>query len=217
MFVTAGDWLGWHDSYDREGSSLARRLAVVRRRVAEALDAAPPGPVTAVSMCAGQGRDLLGVLADHPRRGDVRALLVELDPRNAVVAERTARAAGLAGVEVLVGDASPTDTYANHVPADLVLACGVFGNISDEDVRATVDHLPGFCRRGATVVWTRHTGPPDLTPTIREWFAANGFELVAFDSEPGHHYGVGTHRLVGEPAPFRPGVRLFTFAPGPRG
>jgi hypothetical protein len=32
-----------------------------------------------ISLCAGQGRDLLGVLADHPRREDVRARLVELD------------------------------------------------------------------------------------------------------------------------------------------
>jgi hypothetical protein len=90
--VAARDWLDWHDLYDVADSSPARRLRVVRRRVAEALDAVPAGPVTVVSMCAGQGRDLLGVLVEHPRRGDVRALLVELDPRNAAVAERTARA-----------------------------------------------------------------------------------------------------------------------------
>ncbi|GHD35622.1 hypothetical protein GCM10010335_31060 [Streptomyces galbus] len=32
-------------------------------------------------MCAGQGRDLIGVLAGHPRRDDVRARLVELDEK----------------------------------------------------------------------------------------------------------------------------------------
>jgi hypothetical protein len=31
-------------------------------------------------MCAGQGHDVLGALPDHPRRGDVTARLVELDP-----------------------------------------------------------------------------------------------------------------------------------------
>jgi hypothetical protein len=31
-------------------------------------------------MCAGEGRDLLEVLADHPRSGDVGGRLVELNP-----------------------------------------------------------------------------------------------------------------------------------------
>jgi DNA replication and repair protein RecF len=40
-------------------------------------------------------RDLIGVLASHPRRGDVRARLVEIDPRNVAFAEAGARQAGL--------------------------------------------------------------------------------------------------------------------------
>src|SRR3989442_973015 len=31
------------------------------------VDQAPPGPLRAVSICAGQGRDLIGVLREHPR------------------------------------------------------------------------------------------------------------------------------------------------------
>jgi hypothetical protein len=79
--VSAVDWHGWHDDYDRPGSSLARRLDAVQARVSVALDSAPPGPLRAISLCAGQGRDLLEVLAGQPRRDDVRALLVELDQR----------------------------------------------------------------------------------------------------------------------------------------
>ena len=66
------DWHEWHDAYDTPDSYLGRRLALVQSRVRLALDDAPPGPLTAVSVCAGQGRDLIGVLAEHPRRGDVR-------------------------------------------------------------------------------------------------------------------------------------------------
>lgn len=41
-------------------------------------------------------------------------------------------------VVVVCGDASVTSAYVGAVPADLVLLCGIFGNISDADIRATV-------------------------------------------------------------------------------
>src|SRR5450631_4867626 len=101
------DWRAWHDDYDVPGSSLARRLAAVQGRIREALDQAPPGPLRAVSMCAGQGRDLIGVLASHPRGREVTARLVELDPHNAAAARAAAAAAsGLSAVEVVTADAA---------------------------------------------------------------------------------------------------------------
>ena len=45
----------WHQLYDVPGSMLARRLATVQDRISDALDTAPPGPLRAISMCAGQG------------------------------------------------------------------------------------------------------------------------------------------------------------------
>jgi hypothetical protein len=201
------NWSEWHDKYDQPGSNVSRRLVHVQRRIRDALDTAPPGPIRAVSMCAGQGRDLLGVLEAHPRAGDVTARLVESDPRSVEYARRHAPA----GVEVVEGDASVSSAYAGMVPADLVLACGVFGNVPDEDVARTVRHLPGFCRPGATVVWTRHVDPPDLTPLIRDWFTDAGFREVGFDSEPGFPYGVGTHVFTGAPWAFERDVTLFRF------
>ena len=205
------NWVQWHERYDEPGSALRHRLAVVRRRIAEAIDAMPAGPVTAISMCAGQGRDLLGVLADHPRRADVRARLVELDPDNAGIAQRTVRSLGLPDVQVVLGDASLSTAYAGYVPADLVLVCGVFGSLSDDDIRRAVRELPRLCVPGATVVWTRHRGDGDLTPTIREWFAGAGFTEVAFDTAGDLPFGVGTHRLTGPAPSYRPGMRLFDF------
>jgi hypothetical protein len=81
--VTERDWFTWHDDYDHPGTALARRLAAVQEQIRAALNTAKPGPLRAISLCAGQGRDLIGALAGHPRQGDVRARLVELDPRNA--------------------------------------------------------------------------------------------------------------------------------------
>jgi hypothetical protein len=146
------------------------------------------------------------VLATHPRRGDVRARLVELDPRNVALA----RAAAPAGIEVVEGDASTTTAYDGAVPADLVLVCGVFGHGTDEDIRRIVDHLPMLCAKGATVIWTRGRFEHDLRPAIRGWFAGAGFEEVAFVAGEGG-WGVGANRLVGDPPPYRAGVRLFTF------
>ncbi len=70
------------------------------------------------------------------------------------------------------------------MPADLVLVCGVFGNISAADITATVQALPSFCLPGAHVLWTRHRRPPDATPGIRADFAAAGFTEIAFEAPP---------------------------------
>jgi hypothetical protein len=205
------DWRAWHDDYDKPGTRLARRLAAVQQRIRVALDAAPPGPLRAVSLCAGQGRDLIGALADHPRRADVMARLVELDEVNAESARRSAAAAGLSGVEVITGDAALTSQYAGMVPAYLVLVCGVFGNMSDADVERTIGYCAQLCDEGGTVVWTRGRFEPDLVPRICDWFAERGFEEL-WVSEPDVGYGVGAHRYTRPPVPLQTGARMFTFA-----
>lgn len=212
--MTAGptrDWAEWHQPYDNPASPLSRRLATVVGHIVAWADAARPGPLTVLSMCAGQGRDLVQALDGHRRAGDVRALLVEADARNVAYARQAAAAAGLDGVEVVEGDASVTDAYAAVVPADLLLVCGVFGNISDGDIDRTIAILPTLCAEGATVIWTRHRRPPDRTPAIRERFAACGFAEVAFDAPVADVFGVGVHRLAAAPEAFAPGVSLFEF------
>jgi hypothetical protein len=204
------DWAAWHEAYDDPRTPLAQRLVAVQARITEVLDQAPPGPLNAVSICAGQGRDLIGVLRDHPRGGDVTARLVELDPRNTETARHLAAAAGLAQVEVVTGDAAQTDAYAGLVPASLVLACGVFGNITDEDIVRTIRCCTGLCAAGGTVIWTRGRREPDMIPQICDWFAAEGFELVGV-SEPGTRWGVGAHRFAGTPTPLPAGEQMFTF------
>src|SRR3954471_14390469 len=127
------DWQEWHRDYDDPGSPLSRRLAVVQRRLRDAVDARPAGPIRLVSACAGEGRDVAGALAGHPRAADVVGRLVELDPGNAAVARTMLREAHLDGCEVIEADAGQSDVYAGAVPADVVLLCGIFGNVSDDD------------------------------------------------------------------------------------
>jgi len=210
------DWLAWHRPYDVAGSPLQLRLAAVQAHIRSALGACPPGPIRVVSMCAGQGRDVLEVLVDHPRRADVTAHLVELDERNVDLARTAVDGAGLTGVEVVQADASSTSAYEGLVPADLLLVCGVFGNIDDADIRTTVAALSSLCAPGATVIWTRYPRDPGLLPGIAGWFGDAGFELVALQTgTDGGQFGVGVHRLTALPQPYRAGVRLFTFLADP--
>ena len=210
--MTGRDWQAWHRAYEDPASRLSRRLEVVQGYLRTALDRQRPGPIRLLSLCAGEGRDVIGVLRDHPRRDDVQGVLVEADP---VLADRAGTAiaeADLHGqLSVLVGDAGTTDTYAIAVPADVLLLCGIFGNVTDDDVEYTVRKASTLCSEGATVLWTRHTAPPDLTVRIRQWFAESGFVEVGFEAPEEWRYGVGAHRLIAEPEGFPADLRLFSF------
>ena len=205
------DWAAWHDPYDDPTSALSRRLAAVQDQVGRGLDRAPAGPVRLLSLCAGRGLDVLPLLHEHPRGSDVQGRLVELDERNCAAARDLAPA----GVDVVCADAGTTDAAAGAAPADLLLLCGIFGNVSDEDVERTVRAAPSICDRGGTTIWTRSRHAPDLTPSIRRWFEEAGFSEVAFVSEGPGGWSVGAATLTGEAQPFVSGRRLFTFSTRP--
>jgi hypothetical protein len=206
------DWVAWHAAYEDPSSLLSARLRRVRSHLSDAIDEAPAGRVNLVSLCAGQGHDVIGVLPQHRRRGDVRAVLVEADARNVGLARRAAAAQGLSQVEVRQADAGVAGSFADALPADVLLLCGIFGNISDRDIRRTIQAAPVLCRAGATVIWTRHRRPPDLTPQLRAWFAESGFDEIAFDAaETSALTSVGVSRLRCAPAGTLPGHRLFMF------
>jgi hypothetical protein len=209
------DWVAWHAAYDDPASSLSARLRQVRSHLSDAIDNSPPGPVRLVSLCAGQGRDVIGVLPDHPRRDEVRAVLVEPNEHNANLARRAAAHAGLRLVDVRQADASMVANFADALPADVLLLCGIFGNVSEHDIKRTVEAAPALCNQGATVIWTRHRRPPDLTPRLRAWFTGSGFAEIAFDALGTEALTcVGVERLSGRPAAELPSGPLFRFGTG---
>src|SRR5581483_3915931 len=209
-------WVRWHAPYEDPASPLSLRLRLVQHALEQALSVAPAGEIRLVSLCAGQGRDVIDVLATHPRGRDVRGMLVELDPELAAFARTRAAAAGIGTlVTVEEGDASRCSWYQAMVPAHVVMVCGVFGNISADDLDHMIGALPAFCADGAHVIWTRHRRPPDATPHIRDAFEAAGFEEVSFESPPDPYVlSVGHHRYRGgggERPPFDPDQILFEF------
>jgi hypothetical protein len=205
------DWSAWHEPYEDPASSLAARLRVVQCFIRDFLDARLGLDTRVVSLCAGKGLDLLGVLSSYPAKHRVSGRLVELDSELAAAAGEAAETAGLEGLDVVVADAGLTDSYLGAVPADLVIVCGVFGNISDRDVETTVRAMPSLCRQGGTVIWTRHRYAPDLTPAIRRWFSEAGFVEQAFKSPGPDSFAVGAHRLVQPGVALSVGRHLFTF------
>jgi hypothetical protein len=212
--AVSADWVGWHQGYDTPGSSLGRRLEVVRRDLRRALGTSPcepDGTRRLVSMCAGDGRDVLPVIAEHDRR--VRALLVELDPVLAGRARETADDLGLGRVEIRTADAGQAGTYLDVRPAHILLACGVFGNVSDDDARRTVAALPTLLVAGGIVIWTRARGADGAEPAreLQAHFAAHGFTELSYTAPADASFRVGMHRLAAATRHAALSGRLFTF------
>lgn len=220
------DWVQWHEGYASPATSLSRRLEVVRRDLRRALGTSPSEPDGTrriISVCAGDGRDVLPVIAEHDRR--IRALLVELDPALAQRARDTADDLGLTGVDVRTADAGDTATYAGVAPAHVLLACGVFGNVSVDDVRRTIAALPALLVPDGIVIWTRARGADpntdagtdagtdvaDASLAVRDLFAEHGFTELSFTRPDDARFRVGMHRLAGPVRRDPPSGRLFTF------
>lgn len=204
------DWYAWHSPYTDPGSPLTRRLRLVQQHIAAWLDERPGEPVSVVSMCAGQGHDILTVLASRPDASRVSATLIEYDARNVAVARTRAIAESLGTVTVAQADAGDLASYRPAVPADMVLMAGVLGNISDADAHTTVHALPQLCAADATVIWTRTRRAPDLTRAVRRWLTDAGFAEQAFIAPDDVLFSVGVHRFTGTPQPLQNG-KIFQF------
>jgi hypothetical protein len=211
------DYERWHDQYDDPSSALSWRLGIVRAAIEADLDRRD-GPVRVLSVCSGDGRDLLGVLAERSDADRVAATLLELHP--AIAQRAQDAAAAFPGVEVRTVDAGDVSSYLGAVPADLVLLVGVLGNLSPADLRGTIAAAPQFCAPGATLLWTRGLSGDASNDAVRRAFAEAGFVELDYrefdDIEDGAdadrtRTAVGVVRLAGDPEPLQPGRRLFTF------
>jgi len=215
------DYQNWHRRYDDPGSSLSWRLQRVRQHIDDALDR-HPGETRVLSLCSGDGRDLLRLLAKRMDADRVSAVLMELHPELAQQARDAAATAGLTQVQVRTVDASSIDAYRGAAPADIVLMVGIFGNVADDDIWRLVAFAPQLCQPGATLVWSRgrkfgqelpgvHSG--DLNDEVRAMFVAAGFSEVAYEThEGGGRPALGVVRYAGPLVEFRPGQPpLFTF------
>ncbi|MBD2567951.1 class I SAM-dependent methyltransferase family protein [Anabaena lutea] len=208
------DWLEWHDLYNSE-PKLQQRLEIVREYISYSLDNSPTGAIRVVSACAGDGRDLLGTLANHPRAKDVSARLVEINPQLVERGRATIESLGLTKqIEFINGDATAADNYVGAVPADIVIVCGIFGNLADEnELNRLLGNLSFLSKKGAFVLWTRgHSNGIAYSETVRKYFRDFGFEEINFKITATGDMGVGIHRYLGENLPTPKEEKLFVFS-----
>jgi hypothetical protein len=207
------DWYEWHDLYKTE-PRLQQRLEIVREFIAYSLNASSDGAIRIVSVCAGDGRDLLGTLENHPRRNDVSARLVELNPQLVERGRATIESLSLAKqIEFINGDAAIASNYVGAVPADIVIVCGVFGNLTEGELNRLLDNLSFLSKPGAFVIWTRgHSNGIPYSENVRKILRVSGLEEVNFKLTATGDMGVGLHQYKGENLPQPKEQQLFVFS-----
>lgn len=217
------NWSGWHGQYDDPRSTLIHRAQLTHRALHQAIDLAPGGaqdPLYLVSICAGEGRDLLPVLAAPRTERRISATLIEIDRSIASVLSASLKSLGLSNASVRIADAGLADSYMDLPPAHILLVSGVFGNIADVDVKTTVEALPTFLVADGLVVWTRsrRSAELDASQYVQACFAERGFECVGSDVTPDGTFRVAVDRIANraarqEGAPCN--TRMFVFRTDP--
>jgi hypothetical protein len=208
------NWLEWHDLYNTD-PRLQQRLKIVREYISYSLDNSPKGNIRIVSVCAGDGRDLLGTLANHSRTQDVYARLVEIDLQLVERGRATIKSLGLEEqIEFIHSDATASTNYLGVVPADIVIICGIFGNLADENqLNRLLGNLSFLSKKGAFVIWTRgHFQGVAYSETVRKYFSDFGFDEVNFKLTATGDMGVGIHRYLGESITVPKEQNLFVFS-----
>ena len=115
----------------------------------------------------------------------MRGLLVELNSENVAEARRRAQAAGLENLEVLEGDAGLSENYSRAGRASLVVASGVFGQLSMDDVVRTITLLTEICKTGGSVLRTTYEVLSEKQAAIEGHFANHDFEQVGIELTSG--------------------------------
>jgi hypothetical protein len=209
------DWRDWHQHYDNPDSSISLRLELVQSDLRRALAEAPNdenGVVNLITMCAGEGRDVLPVLAGENGGRPVKAILVEYDETLAQRARTAVQDLHLSEVEVKTADAGTTDTYRDFPLAQVLTVCSVFGNIPVADMRRTVATLPALLANDGIVIWTRKGHDQSLE--VRHVFVDHGFSEMSFTNTADGLFWFGMNRLANRPAQLRApqsGTRMFSF------
>lgn len=219
--ATSMDWFEWHKLYEKR-EPLKRRLELTCQQISDCLNLSPSGEIRVISVCAGDGRDLIGALKGHHRERDVRARLVELDTRLIERGREEAARAGLsAQLEFLNDDATSSGAYEGIAPANLVLLCGMLGLLDEASTLQLVQHLPALCQSGGFIIWTRnlnYSNGNSHAALFRSLLHQSAFEKVRlqttsrkrfFRRSSQGRFIVSTYRYQGEPADLPLNQKLF--------
>jgi hypothetical protein len=207
-----GPWSNWPARAYRR-NNYQQRLTAVQSHLAECLSESAAGEVRIVSVCAGDGRDVIGVLPSHERREDAKAWLVELDRKSVEAGRRAVLAAGLAThVQFVHGDATDHAAYANLLPCSIVLLCGVLGHVRPDERAETIKRVAQFCEPKGSIIWTRgFRGCESRVREIETLFDEADCERVRRSVTQDQKWAVVTNRYLGPRYEAPTSGRIFTF------
>ena len=207
-----GVWSGWPEkAYQREGYQ--QRLTAVQEHLCECLDEAAPGPIRILSICAGDGRDVIGAVRSHRRRKDVAAWLVELNSQSVELGKGYSVNAGLErSLKFINDDATTYATYKGIGPADIVLICGVWGHVPVNEKSMLVRAVSTLCKPGGAVIWTRGTSKGIArVREIEALFAGNWWDKGRVTYTPDAAWAVATYRYRGPAQELPADGQIFHF------
>ncbi|HJQ80987.1 MAG TPA: class I SAM-dependent methyltransferase [Lacipirellulaceae bacterium] len=210
--VSSRSWAGWPaEAYAQ--MQYQQRLLAVQEHLRGILKDSPAGPLRLISVCAGDGRDVIGTVRAHERRGDVSAWLVELDRQSVAAGIQEASIAGLeCAVNFINADATEYGTYLGVAPADIVLACGVWGHVPAHERESLARALAALCKPRGTVTWTRgvSSGLARLNE-IAVLFARSDWENVRTTITADKKWAVATYCYAGPLVELPEMGRIFNF------
>jgi hypothetical protein len=207
-----GVWSSWPDEAYRQ-NRYHQRLLTVQGHLADCILGVAQGPVRILSICAGDGRDVIGVVDSHSRRSDISASLVELDGHSVAAGiSHTARAGLSNAVHFLNADATLFETYASLPAADIVLLCGVWGHVPADERLQLVRGIASLCKQGGTVIWTRGVSQGLARfDEIRAVFTGGAWAMVRVSITSDRKWAVATSRYCGLPRELPASGRMFHF------
>ena len=209
------NWSDWYKDYE-SFPSLQARLQLVQAQIVATLNECPPGEIKITSLCAGDGRDVIGALQNHPRRNDVSARLLDDDLESINRGREMAEQAGLGEqLRFVHDDATRAKNYLGAVPADLVLLSGFLGHLRHEDVPRLIKSLPMLCKKNGWAIWNRHLlihQGREQVSAIRDFFRQTKFAEVFYETTGVGGFAVGRVRFAGEVEPLDAARVFFEFA-----
>lgn len=136
-----------------------------RRDPPQALAAAAIGDETGSVKCSATRPEAVASSAARRAPASYKNLSMKLTRRTPRSADGR-RIAGQRRSGAALGDRR--EPRARPGPVDLLMLCGIFGNVSEQGIKATVSGTPALLRDGGAVIWTRGATDPDLRPAIRQ-------------------------------------------------
>lgn len=205
-------WARWPGEAYSE-ARYQHRLAAVSQHLSTALADCPARSIHVTSLCAGDGRDVIGTLATHPRCGDVRATLVELNSTSVANGRAHAEATGLMQVvSFLEGDGTKYETYRKVPRAEIVLVCGTWGHVPPQQRGEMMHAISALTQVGGVVIWTRGVakGMARLDE-IKSLFVKPTWEEVRVDLTRDRQFAVASYRFSGPAIPLPQSGTIFDF------